>query len=87
LHKRDLSADLRGALTPRKARHQAAVKLKELPALLRAIDGYETIGNRQTRLALQLLALPCLNHAPFGALAICTHHSAPQQSVCLDGTV
>jgi integrase len=57
LCKRDLSADLRGALTPHKARHQAAVKPEELPALLRAIDGYEVIGDRQTRLALQLLAL------------------------------
>jgi integrase len=55
--KRDLTADLRGALTPHKAKHQAAVRPEELPALLRAIDGYETIGDRQTRLALQLLTL------------------------------
>ena len=55
--KRDLSADLRGALTPHKVKHQAAVRPEELPALLSAIDGYEAIGDRQTRLALQLLAL------------------------------
>lgn len=54
---RDVSADLRGALTPHVQKHQAAVRLEELPALLRAIDGYETIGDRQTRLGLELLAL------------------------------
>lgn len=53
----DISKDLRGALTPHVQKHQAAVKLEELPALLRAIDGYEAIGDRQTRLALELLAL------------------------------
>ncbi len=55
--KRDLSSDLRGALTPHKPKHQASVRPEELPALLRAIDGYEAIGDRQTRLALQLLTL------------------------------
>jgi integrase len=55
--KRDLSADLRGALTPHKARNQAAVKPDELPALLRAIDGYAELGDKQTALALRLLAL------------------------------
>ena len=30
---------------------------EELPALLRAIDGYDAVGDQQTRLALQLLAL------------------------------
>lgn len=54
---RDIAADLRGALTPHKAKHQAAVKQEDLPDLLRAIDGYDAIGDRQTRLALQLLAL------------------------------
>lgn len=54
---RDLSADLRGALTPHKAKHQPAVRLEEFPTLLRAIDSYEAIGDLQTRLALQLLAL------------------------------
>ncbi|MGO9443770.1 MAG: tyrosine-type recombinase/integrase [Thiobacillaceae bacterium] len=55
--KRDLSADLRGALAPHKAKHQAAVRPEELPTLLRAIDDYEATGDLQTRLALQLLAL------------------------------
>jgi integrase len=55
--KRDPSRDLRGALTPHKARNQAAVKPDELPALLRAIDGYAEVGDRQTALALRLLAL------------------------------
>lgn len=53
---RDIAADLRGALPPHKATHQAAVRPEELPALLRAIAGYEAIGDRQTRLALQVLA-------------------------------
>ena len=52
--KRDISADLRGALTPHKKQHQAAVKPEEMPDLLRAIASYP--GDRQTRLALQLLA-------------------------------
>ncbi|MDD4880759.1 MAG: integrase arm-type DNA-binding domain-containing protein, partial [Gallionellaceae bacterium] len=56
--KRDLAADLRGALTPHKKKHQAAVKPEELPELMRAIATYdEKIGDRQTRLALELLAL------------------------------
>ena len=55
--KRDPSRDLRGALTPHKARNQAAVKPGELPALLRAIDSYGDVGDRQTALALRLLAL------------------------------
>ncbi len=54
---RDIAKDLRGALTPHKKRHQAAVQPEELPALLRAIDGYEKLGDKQTQLALQLLAL------------------------------
>lgn len=52
----DLSADLRGALTPHQKLHQAAVRPKELPGLLRAIARYGEIGDKQTRLALQLLA-------------------------------
>jgi len=56
--KRDLSADLRGALTPHKKKHQAAVRPQELPPLLRAIGSYEKMGgDKQTRLALELLAL------------------------------
>jgi integrase len=54
---RDPSGDLRGALTPHKARNQAAIKPEELPALLRAIDGYPAIGDKQTALALRLLCL------------------------------
>jgi integrase len=54
---RDPSGDLRGALTPHKKKNQAAVKPEELPELLRAIATYERIGDRQTQLALQLLAL------------------------------
>lgn len=55
--KRDLAPDLRGALTPNVKRHQAAVRPEELPALIRAISRYEELGDRQTQLALQLLAL------------------------------
>jgi integrase len=54
---RDLSRDLQGALTPHKKTHQAAVRPEELPALLQAIAKYDEIGDRQTRLALQLLTL------------------------------
>ncbi|SEO85367.1 integrase arm-type DNA-binding domain-containing protein [Nitrosovibrio sp. Nv6] len=53
---RNLSTDLRGALTPHKKQHQAAVRSEELPELLRAIAGYDETGDKQTRLALQLLA-------------------------------
>jgi integrase len=54
---RNLTADLRGALTPHKKKHQAAVRPENFPNLLRAIAGYEQIGDKQTRLALELLAL------------------------------
>lgn len=54
---RDLSADLRGALAPHKARNQAAVKPEELPALLSAIEGYGKLGDKMTGYALRLLAL------------------------------
>lgn len=54
---RDIAADLRGALTPHKAKHQPAVRPEELPDLLRAIAKYDEIGDKQTRLALQLLSL------------------------------
>ncbi len=53
---RNLSTDLRGALTPHVKQHQAAVGSEELPVLLRAIARYDEIGDKQTRLALQLLA-------------------------------
>lgn len=55
---RDVAADLRGALTPHVVEHQKAVDpQKELPSLLHAIDGYDTIGDKQTMIALQLLML------------------------------
>jgi integrase len=54
---RDPSRDLKGALTPHKPRNQYAVKPDELPDLLRAIDGYSAIGDKQTALALRLLCL------------------------------
>lgn len=54
--KRDPSTDLRGALAPHKKVHQSAVKLEELPTLLRAIESYHNTGDMQTQLALQLLA-------------------------------
>lgn len=54
---RDPAPDLRGALTPHVKKHQAAVTPDELPALLRAIRGYHTIGDRLTGLGLEMLAL------------------------------
>jgi len=54
---RDPAIDLRGALAPHKKKNQAAVKPEELPELMRALATYESIGDRQTQLALQLLAL------------------------------
>ena len=53
---RDLSADLRGALTPVKHRHMATITdPKKIGELLRAIDGYE--GTIVTKCALQLTPL------------------------------
>ncbi len=52
---RDPSADLKGALTPPKPKHMAAVRPEDLPELLYRIDRYD--GEPQTRLGLQLLAL------------------------------
>lgn len=57
---RDHTADLRGALTPHVKTPQSAVKEKALPQLLRDISQYDqppTNGDKQTRIALQLLAL------------------------------
>jgi integrase len=54
---RDPSGDLKGALTRHKARNQAAIKPDELPDLLRAIERYPDIGDRQTALGLRLLCL------------------------------
>ena len=53
---RDISVDLRGALTTPKVNHRAAItEPGELGALLRAIESYS--GQPTTRLALQLSAL------------------------------
>jgi integrase len=53
---RDISMDLRGALTTPKVQHRAAItEPKEVGALLRAIDDYS--GQPTTRMALQLAAL------------------------------
>ncbi len=53
---RDISLDLRGALTTPKVRHRAAIiEPSEVGALLRAIDGYT--GQPTTRIALQLCPL------------------------------
>jgi integrase len=54
---RDPAPDLRGALTPHEGRKQAAVTPDELPALLRAIDSYEQVGDTLTTHALRLMAL------------------------------
>jgi integrase len=57
---RDPSADLRGALTPVKSAHMPVIPVEELPGLLRAIDACEeapACRDRQTRLALQFIAL------------------------------
>jgi integrase len=53
---RNLSTDLRGALTPHIKKHQSAIRSEELPDLLRAIATYDEVGDKQTRLAMQLLA-------------------------------
>jgi integrase len=53
---RDISQDLRGAITTPKVKHRAALtEPAEVGALLRAIDGYN--GQPTTRMALQLSAL------------------------------
>jgi integrase len=52
---RDPAADLKGALTPARKKHMAAVRPEELPELLRKIGAYD--GEPQTRLGLELLAL------------------------------
>jgi integrase len=53
---RDPAPDLRGALMPHRSKNQAAVRPEEVPELLRAIGRYEEVGDRQTQLALLLLA-------------------------------
>jgi len=53
--RRNPAADLKGALTPAKKKHMAAVRPEDLPELLRKIAAYD--GEPQTRLGLELLAL------------------------------
>ena len=57
LCERDPAPDLRGALTPHRKKNQAAVTPDELPALLRAIDRYDELGDKLTGCALHLMAL------------------------------
>lgn len=52
---RDISADLRGALTVRKKINHANLKEDELPEFLQKLDQYH--GELQTKLALQMLVL------------------------------
>lgn len=54
--KYDISASLRGALTPHNRQNQAAVSVKELPKLMQAIDKYDELGDRKTQLALKVMA-------------------------------
>lgn len=53
--RRDVCADLSIAMETHQKRHMAAVKLKDLPELLRKINAYT--GENQTRMALQLIGL------------------------------
>ena len=60
--KRDAAADLKGALTAPEP-HMPVIPIEELPSLLIAIDACEEVPycrDRQTRLALQLVALTFL---------------------------
>jgi integrase len=60
LVQRNPVADVKPAdiLKPRKKRNYPRVKAREMPQLLRAIDGY--VGGEHTRLGLQLMALTFL---------------------------
>lgn len=53
----DPTRDLKGVLTPHVKKSQNAVKPADFPALMLAISRYSSMGNLQTQLALQLLAL------------------------------
>ena len=55
--KSDPTRDLKGALTPHVKKNQNAVSQEEFPLLMKSIQNYEKIGDEQTKLALQLLAL------------------------------
>lgn len=52
---RDLSTDLRGALTARKTKHHAFLEEKELPEFFKTLEKYG--GELQTKLALRLIIL------------------------------
>jgi integrase len=52
----DPTVGLNKIITPHITKNQPAVRPEELPALLAAIAKYEAIGDRQTRIGLQLLA-------------------------------
>lgn len=53
--KRDPAADLKGALTPHKTKHHAALKAEQIPELVKAIRAYD--GEAVTRLAAHMLLL------------------------------
>ena len=53
----DPTRDLKGVLTPHVKKSQNAVKPDDFPALMLAISRYSSMGDLQTQLALQLLAL------------------------------
>jgi integrase len=55
--KRNVAADLRGALTPHKKKHQPAIRPEQLPDLIRSIATYHETGDKLTQLALQMLSL------------------------------
>lgn len=52
----DPTVGIRETLKRRAERHMPSLPARDLPALMAAIAGYETIGDRQTRIGLQLLA-------------------------------
>jgi len=52
---RDVSADLRGALTPTKKKHHAHLSAVELPEFISKLEDYD--GGQQTKLAIKLLML------------------------------
>ena len=52
----DPTRDLKGALTPHVQKHQNAIAPKELAKLMKDIDTYNSLGDLQTKLALEMLA-------------------------------
>ena len=55
---RDPTADLRGALRPSlPVKHSTVVPRHDLPQLLRDVDSYDEVGDKVTRLGLQLVTL------------------------------